>query len=79
MPQPERHEMLVLGSGAGSKLLACQMAKSGHRAGGDGRSVATAARICWKRPRGTATSAIWKITERPCPTIRAPIFTSRLR
>jgi pyruvate/2-oxoglutarate dehydrogenase complex dihydrolipoamide dehydrogenase (E3) component len=31
MPQPERYEMLILGSGAGGKLLAWQMAKSGHR------------------------------------------------
>jgi pyruvate/2-oxoglutarate dehydrogenase complex dihydrolipoamide dehydrogenase (E3) component len=31
MPEPERYEMLVLGSGAGGKLLAWQMAKSGHR------------------------------------------------
>jgi pyruvate/2-oxoglutarate dehydrogenase complex dihydrolipoamide dehydrogenase (E3) component len=31
MSQPERYEMLVLGSGAGGKLLAWQMAKSGHR------------------------------------------------
>ena len=31
MSQRERYEMLVLGSGAGGKLLAWQMAKSGHR------------------------------------------------
>jgi pyruvate/2-oxoglutarate dehydrogenase complex dihydrolipoamide dehydrogenase (E3) component len=31
MPEPERYEMLVLGSGAGGKLLAWHMAKSGHR------------------------------------------------
>src|SRR5215471_16739303 len=31
MPQPERYEMLVLGSGAGGKLLAWQIARSGHR------------------------------------------------
>jgi pyruvate/2-oxoglutarate dehydrogenase complex dihydrolipoamide dehydrogenase (E3) component len=31
MPQPERVEMLVLGSGGGGKLLAWHMAKSGHR------------------------------------------------
>ena len=31
MSQPERYEMLVLGSGAGGKLLAWQMARSGHR------------------------------------------------
>ena len=31
MSHPERYEMLVLGSGAGGKLLAWQMAKSGHR------------------------------------------------
>jgi len=30
MPEPERYEMLVLGSGAGGKLLAWHMAKSGH-------------------------------------------------
>jgi len=29
--------------------------------------------------RGTTTSAIWKITERPCRTILAPIFTNRSR
>jgi pyruvate/2-oxoglutarate dehydrogenase complex dihydrolipoamide dehydrogenase (E3) component len=31
MSQPERYKMLVLGSGAGGKLLAWHMAKSGHR------------------------------------------------
>ena len=31
MSQPERYEMLVLGSGAGGKFLAWHMAKSGHR------------------------------------------------
>jgi hypothetical protein len=31
MSQPERHEMLILGSGAGGKLLAWHMAKSGRR------------------------------------------------
>jgi pyruvate/2-oxoglutarate dehydrogenase complex dihydrolipoamide dehydrogenase (E3) component len=31
MSQPEHYEMLVLGSGAGGKLLAWQMAKSGRR------------------------------------------------
>jgi pyruvate/2-oxoglutarate dehydrogenase complex dihydrolipoamide dehydrogenase (E3) component len=31
MDQPENYEMLVLGSGAGGKLLAWDMAKSGHR------------------------------------------------
>ena len=31
MPQPERVEVLVLGSGAGGKLLSWHMAKAGHR------------------------------------------------
>jgi pyruvate/2-oxoglutarate dehydrogenase complex dihydrolipoamide dehydrogenase (E3) component len=31
MPQPERVEILILGSGAGGKLLAWQMAQSGRR------------------------------------------------
>src|SRR3981081_2655646 len=31
MPQTERYEMLVLGSGEGGKFLAWHMAKSGHR------------------------------------------------
>jgi pyruvate/2-oxoglutarate dehydrogenase complex dihydrolipoamide dehydrogenase (E3) component len=31
MPQSEHYEMLVLGSGAGGKVLAWHMAKSGHR------------------------------------------------
>jgi pyruvate/2-oxoglutarate dehydrogenase complex dihydrolipoamide dehydrogenase (E3) component len=31
MSQPERYEMLILGSGAGGKLLAWHMAKSGYR------------------------------------------------
>ena len=31
MSQPERFEMLVFGSGAGGKLLAWHMAKSGRR------------------------------------------------
>jgi hypothetical protein len=35
-----------------------------------------AVRICWNRSRGTITSAIWKITDRPCRPILAPIFTS---
>ena len=33
-------------------------------------------RIAAKSARGTATSASWKTTYRPCRTIRAPIFTS---
>src|SRR5262245_55008987 len=31
MPQPERLEVLVLGSGTGSKLIAWHLAQSGHR------------------------------------------------
>src|SRR5438309_8609332 len=31
MAQPERYEILVLGSGAGGKLLAWHLARSGHR------------------------------------------------
>jgi pyruvate/2-oxoglutarate dehydrogenase complex dihydrolipoamide dehydrogenase (E3) component len=31
MPQPERFEVLVLGSGAGGKLIAWHLAQSGHR------------------------------------------------
>jgi pyruvate/2-oxoglutarate dehydrogenase complex dihydrolipoamide dehydrogenase (E3) component len=31
MPQPERYEVLILGSGEGGKFLAWHMAKSGHR------------------------------------------------
>ena len=31
MPQPERFEVLVLGSGAGGKLIAWHMARSGQR------------------------------------------------
>ena len=34
---------------------------------------------CWSRSRGIITSAIRKITARPCRTIFAPIFSSRLR
>jgi pyruvate/2-oxoglutarate dehydrogenase complex dihydrolipoamide dehydrogenase (E3) component len=32
MPQPERYEMLVLGSGEGGKFLAWHIAKAGPRA-----------------------------------------------
>ena len=38
-----------------------------------------AARIFWNRARGTITSAIWNMMERPWRTILAPIFTSRSR
>lgn len=38
-----------------------------------------AVRICWNRSRGTITSAIWKVIERPSRTILAPIFTNRSR
>ena len=31
MPEPERYEVLVLGSGEGGKYLAWHMAKSGNR------------------------------------------------
>src|SRR5215510_2974377 len=31
MPQPERFEVLVLGSGTGGKLIAWHLAQSGHR------------------------------------------------
>jgi hypothetical protein len=33
-------------------------------------------RIFWNKVRGTATSANWKVTYRPCRTTLAPIFTS---
>ena len=36
-----------------------------------------ASSICWNNPRGTITSAIWKVIERPWRTIFAPTFTSR--
>ncbi len=38
-----------------------------------------ALRIFWNRARGTTTSAIRKVIDRPCRTILAPIFTSRSR
>ena len=50
-----------------------------HRAGGDGRSTAMAARVCRDRLRDTMASAIWKVIDRPWRTILAPIFTSRWR
>jgi pyruvate/2-oxoglutarate dehydrogenase complex dihydrolipoamide dehydrogenase (E3) component len=31
MPQPERFDILILGSGAGGKLVAWNMAEAGHR------------------------------------------------
>jgi hypothetical protein len=48
-----------------------------HRTRGTGRSAAIAPRMVWNSVCGTATSAIWKITEWPCRTILAPIFTNR--
>ncbi|MDA8050142.1 MAG: hypothetical protein M0002_09075, partial [Rhodospirillales bacterium] len=39
----------------------------------------SAGRMVWNRSRGTITSAIWNVIERPCRTILAPIFTSRSR
>ena len=36
-------------------------------------------RIFSNRPRGTMTSAIWKVMDRLWRTIFAPIFTSRSR
>ena len=36
-------------------------------------------RIFSNRPRGTMTSAIWNVMDRPCRTILAPIFTSLSR
>ena len=50
-----------------------------HRAGGSGRSAAMASSICPNSARGTMTSAIWNVTDRPWRTILAPIFTSRSR
>ncbi len=51
-----------------------------HRAGGgNGRSAAIAVRIRPKSARGAMTSAIWKVIERPCRTILAPILTCRSR
>ena len=43
MPQPERFEVLVLGSGVGGKLIAWHLAQSGHR-------TAVVERR-WRRPR----------------------------
>jgi pyruvate/2-oxoglutarate dehydrogenase complex dihydrolipoamide dehydrogenase (E3) component len=31
MPEPERFEVLILGSGTGGKLVAWHLAQSGHR------------------------------------------------
>jgi hypothetical protein len=48
-----------------------------HRADGIGRSSAMADRMIFANSeRGNMTSAIWKIIERPCRTILAPIFTA---
>jgi hypothetical protein len=38
-----------------------------------------AVRIFWNSPRGTMTSAISKVIERPWRAILAPIFTNRSR
>jgi hypothetical protein len=38
-----------------------------------------AVRIRWNRARGTMTSAIWKVIERPCRTTLAPILTNLAR
>ena len=38
-----------------------------------------APRMVWNRRRGTITSAIWKLIDRPCRTILAPIFTNLSR
>ena len=38
-----------------------------------------ASSICPNSARGTMTSAIWNVTDRPWRTILAPIFTSRSR
>jgi hypothetical protein len=37
-----------------------------------------AARMRWKRPRGIATSASWKVIVRARRTMRAPILISRV-
>ena len=38
-----------------------------------------ASSICPNSARGTMTSAIWNVTDRPWRTILAPIFPSRSR
>ena len=38
-----------------------------------------AVEIRWNRARGTMTSGIWNVIERPCRTTLAPIFTSLAR
>src|SRR5271154_6705362 len=47
--------------------------QAGH---GRGRSPSIILRISANNWLGTATSAIWKVTERACVTIFAPILTS---
>ena len=46
---------------------------------GNGRKAAMVDRIFSNRPRGTMTSAIWKVMDRVWPTIFAPIFASLSR
>jgi len=54
------------------------MVRSGQAAtmGGGPRKRSIRRRISANSALGTATSASWKTTYRPCRTIRAPIFTS---
>ncbi len=63
MPQPERFEVLVLGSGAGGKLIAWHLAQSGHRtAVVQTHSLALGAIRAQDRRRG-ATLDWWRLSQ----------------
>ena len=51
-------------------------ASARHAGAGGARSRAISDRISWNICRGTATSAIWKVTYRPWLTTLAPILIS---
>jgi hypothetical protein len=51
-------------------------ASARHAGAGGARSRAISDRISWNICRGTATSAIWKVTYRPWLTTFAPILIS---
>ena len=49
---------------------------SGYVGAGLRRRSSISRKITWNKLLGTATSAGWKVTQRPCPTTLAPIFIS---
>ena len=78
MSQPEQVDVLILGSGAGGKLLAWHMARSGRRTAvverrWIGAPVPTSPACPARMRSGAPRSRIWRATPREFGTMTGPV------